>query len=99
MDFCFHQAGAPSADPVEAPAAGLEEQGSTPPRRRADPAILLLYVEAREGALDVVETRIEHRGTASAALVECCREVLRGFEIKAFKTVPGSRYRIKFLVN
>jgi len=97
MDFCFRQAGAPSGGPAEAPVAG-SEQGEAPPPR-ADPAILLLYVEAREGALDVVGTRTEHRGTASPELVECCREVLRGLEIKAFNAVPGRRYRLKFLLQ
>jgi hypothetical protein len=94
MDFCFRQAGAPTGGPAEAPAAG-SDQGDTPPPR-ADPAVLLLYVEAREGALDVVGTTTEHRGTASPELVECCREVLRGLEIKAFNTSPGQRYRLKF---
>jgi hypothetical protein len=101
MDFCFRRAGASaemsaSAEPTSAPAADPQEQEEAAPSPRPGPAILLLYVEAREGALDVIDSRLEHSGTSSPAVVECCREVLRGFEIKAFNTVPGRRYRLKF---
>ena len=98
MGFCFQRAAA-RAGP--APAAADQLDAPNPPDDAAppsapDPAILLLYMEAREGALDIVDTRTEHLGTSSPELVECCREVLRGMEIKAFGTVPGRRYRIKF---
>lgn len=63
------------------------------------PAVLLLYVEAREGALDVVDARPESMGDATARLVECCRDVLRGYEIPAFKAVPGRRYRFRFVLE
>jgi hypothetical protein len=92
MDFCFQQATA-RGEPA-APAG--EQPEDAPPPVRPDPAILLLYMEAREGALDIVDTRVEYRGTSSPELVECCREVLRGTEIKVFGAVPGQRYRLKF---
>jgi len=96
MEFCFRSARTP-AERIPAPAADPPgEEEPPPPPPRADPGILLLFVEAREGALDVIGTRLEHRGTSSPEVVECCREVLRGFEIKAFNTVPGRRYRLKF---
>lgn len=100
MDFCFRSARTPE-ERVAAPAAAADPAGEEepPPPPRADPAVLLLYVEAREGALDVVGTRLEHRGTTSTELVECCREVLRGLEIKAFNTVPGRRYRLRFRIQ
>lgn len=83
MDFCFQQ----DAD-------GPEADGG--PRK---PAVLLLYLEAREGALDVVDARPESTGDATPRLLECCREVLRGYEIPAFKAVPGRRYRFRFLLE
>jgi hypothetical protein len=92
MEFCFRQAGGAAAG-APGPA---EDPDEAPPPRPSDPAILLLYLEARDGAMDVVDARTEHRGTSAPGLVECCREVLRGLEIKAFDTVPGQRYRVKF---
>jgi len=89
MAFCFSrqtaaaQASAPDGDADEPPPA-------------PDPAILLLYLEAREGALDVVDARTDHLGATSPEVADCCREVLRGWEIPAFKVVPGQRYRVKF---
>ncbi|MFL5262621.1 MAG: hypothetical protein ACJ79L_09530, partial [Anaeromyxobacteraceae bacterium] len=95
MEFCYAQAPA-RRDAAPEPPPDPEQQDATEPPARPDPAMLLLFLEAREGALDVVEARTEHRGTSSAELVECCREVLRGMEIKAFGAVPGRRYRVKF---
>lgn len=86
MDFCFRKADRGAADP--APRASGDG--------RREPAILLLYLEAREGAVAVVDTRTDYLGDATPELVECCREVLRGWEIPAFDAVPGRRYRLKF---
>ena len=72
------------------------QAGGPPPPRTSDPAILLLYLEAREGALDIIDTRTEYLGTSAPEVVECCREVLRGREIPAFDTEPGRRYRVKY---
>jgi hypothetical protein len=65
----------------------------------ADPPVLTLYLEARQGAIDVVESAVDHRGAARPELVECCREVLRGYEISAFGVVPGERYRLKYALE
>ena len=95
MEFCYAQA-PPRPDAVPAPPLDAESQEAAATAVRAEPATLLLYLEAREGALDVVEARTDRRGTSPPELVECCREVLRGMEIKAFGAVPGQRYRVKF---
>jgi hypothetical protein len=73
--------------------------GASDPDAPADPTILTLYLEAREGAIDVVESAVDHRGTARPELLECCREVLRGYEISAFGAVPGQRYRLKYALE
>lgn len=65
----------------------------------AEPATLLLYLESREGAIDVVDARTDDLGTSSRALVDCCREVLRGYEIAAAGVVPGRRYRVKYVLQ
>jgi len=84
MAFCFDQPGAAAADPAEV---------------SSQPAVLLLYLEAREGAIDVVDVRAERLGGATSPFVECCRQVLRGLEIPAFKAVPGQRYRVRFQLD
>jgi hypothetical protein len=83
MAFCLRGA---------AGAGSAAEDRARPP----EPAILLLYLQAREGALEVVDTRTEYVGDATPEVVECCRDVLRGLEIPAFGAVPGRRYRLKF---
>jgi len=42
---------------------------------------------------------MERPGDASPALVECCRQVLRGLEIPAFNVTPGQRYRLRFRLD
>ncbi|MFL5404715.1 MAG: hypothetical protein ACJ79O_02530, partial [Myxococcales bacterium] len=76
------------------------DQADAPdPDAPRDPAVLLLYLEGREGALDVVDARAERLGRRTPELVECCRQVLRGLEIPAFKAVPGQRYRLRFQLD
>ena len=41
-------------------------------------------------------SRTEYLGTLAPELVDCCREVLRGWEIPAFRALPGGRYRLKY---
>jgi hypothetical protein len=53
---------------------------------------LVLFLETREGAVDVVEARIAHAGTLPPAVVDCAVEVLRGMAVKVFFVVPGQRY-------
>lgn len=83
MEFCFRQEGAP-------PGAGPGAQ---------EAAVFLLYLEARQGALEVVDARPERMGGATPRLVECCRDVLRGYVIPAFNPVPGRRYRFRFVLE
>lgn len=85
MGRCFEaeSAGRSGMGPGEADAAGA-------------PAVLVLYLDSREGAIDVVEVRAESLGNASRSLVECCRDVLRGHEIRSPKAVPGRRYRVHY---
>jgi hypothetical protein len=81
MAFCFR---------------GLERGGAAPGAaewktiRAAD---LLLYLEAEEGAVDVVDATVARSGTLPPSVVECCREVLRGMQITVLFAVPGQRYR------
>jgi hypothetical protein len=87
MRFCFDAQGAREGGP----AAAEQDVGDSP-------AVLVLYLEAREGAIDVVEVGIDRLGTLPREVVECCREVLRGHEIRAPNAVPGRRYRLSHLL-
>lgn len=63
------------------------------------PGVLVLRLESRERGLDVAGTEVASRGTSSAALVACCREVLRGWSIPAEAAQPGKRYRLELLLQ
>jgi hypothetical protein len=80
----------------EAESAARPGTAPADPEAAGSPAVLVLYLESREGAIDVVEVREESLGTASRSLVECCRDVLRGHEIRSPKAVPGRRYRVHY---
>jgi hypothetical protein len=86
MAFCFRE---PAGD---APDAGTEPRV----RRSAD---LLLYLTARDSAVDVVDAQLLRAGDLPAEVVECCLEVLRGMEVKVFFAVPGQRYRYVFEIE
>jgi hypothetical protein len=92
MKHCF-EAGAAEAGAARAGAA------ETGPDAESSPAVLVLYVEERDGAIDVVDVRVDRLGTSPPGLVECCRDVLRGHEILAPNAVPGRRYRLPFRVE
>jgi hypothetical protein len=81
MEFCFREAERVAA------------QASAGAARR-DPTVFRLYLVAREGAIDVVDVGLEHRGDATPELAACCAEVLRGLEIAAFRAEPGRRWRL-----
>jgi hypothetical protein len=90
MDSCFEEEKrllaarpAPSYDP-DAPPTG--------------PALLVLRLESRAGALDVVDTELESLGTSTRELVECARHVLKGWPIDAPAATAGRRYRLKYLL-
>jgi hypothetical protein len=84
MGFCFEAAAG-----ARAAATGEDE---------SSPAVLVLYLEARQGAIDVVDARTDDPGSAPRELVECCRGVLLGHEIPAPNAVPGRRFRLMHLV-
>lgn len=63
------------------------------------PAVLVLRLETREGALDVVDTEIDSLGTSTRALAVCCQQTLKGWPIPAPLAVPGRRYRLIYLLN
>lgn len=78
----------------EAGAPARPETGGPEPDAADSPAVLVLDLEARADAIDVVDVRIEQLGSWTREAVECCREVLRGHEIRAPNAVPGRRYRL-----
>jgi hypothetical protein len=63
------------------------------------PAILVLYLEARTGAIDVVDVTLDSTGAALPETLECWAEVLRGLEIPAQGAAPGTRYRLRHRVR
>jgi hypothetical protein len=63
------------------------------------PAVLVLRLESREGALDVVDTELDSLGTSTRALAVCCQQILKGWSIPAPLAVPGRRYRLLYLLN
>ena len=67
-----------------------------PPR---GPAVLVLRLESRAGALDVVGTEVDSLGTSTRELVECARHVLTGWPVPAPAATPGLRYRLNWLVQ
>jgi hypothetical protein len=62
----------------------LEDGGN---RSRATDFVL--YLEAREDAVDVVDAKVARPGALPASVIDCAREVLRGVEVKVFFAVPG----------
>ncbi|HET9596743.1 MAG TPA: hypothetical protein VFP65_14235, partial [Anaeromyxobacteraceae bacterium] len=53
---------------------------------------LMLYLQSRDGVVDVVEAQVAHPGDLPPSVVDCACEVLRGMEVKVFFTTPGQRY-------
>jgi hypothetical protein len=60
------------------------------------PAVLVLQLESRGGALDVVSATVESLGTSTRELAECACQVLRGWPIDAPAATAGRRYRLKY---
>lgn len=87
MAFCFR---------------GLErsgEPGAESPPRHIRSADLLLYLQTREGAVDVVEAGVGNAGNLPPSVVACCREVIRGAELKVPFAEPGRRFRYLYEVE
>jgi hypothetical protein len=59
----------------------------------------VLYLEARDGAVDVVDAKVARAGTLPSSVLECCRDVLRGLEVKVFFAEPGQRFSYIFEVE
>jgi hypothetical protein len=86
MAFCFRE-------PQRGGEAAPDAIATWVPRRDGS---LVLYLEAREGAVDVVDVvdaRVARPGTLPPEVLECCREVLRGMEIKVPFAEPRARFR------
>jgi hypothetical protein len=65
------------------------------PRRAGD---VMLYLEVRDDVADVVDAKVAREGTLPPDVMDCCREVLRGLEVKV--TFPAlGRYRYVFEVE
>ena len=91
MDSCFEEETRLLAS---RPAPGYDPDA--PPR---GPAVLVLRLESRAGALDVVDTELESPGTSTRELVECARHVLKGWPVDAPAATAGQRYRLKYLLQ
>lgn len=87
MDGCFADE---HARMERLPAGGEGHEG---------PAVLVLRIESRDGALDVAGSELESRGDSSEALVSCARAVLQGWPIAAPAAAPGRRYRLKWVLQ
>jgi hypothetical protein len=52
----------------------------------------VLYLEARDGVVDVIDAKVARPGTLPPSVLECCRDVFRGLEVKVFSSKPGERF-------
>jgi hypothetical protein len=82
------------ADPV-----GFGGLPAASPVPRARPPVLLLELEAPGGEVRIVEARVRDWGEASAAMVSCARDVLRGQVIPGSTIPRGERTWMPFPVN
>lgn len=66
-------------------------------RRRVSqgPAVLVLRLESAPGGLVVAGTEVEHTGSSSRELVDCCVKAARGYEMPAPELGPARRFRVK----
>jgi hypothetical protein len=68
-------------------------EGSRRPGREG-PGALVLRLETRERAVEVVDAEVEALGTSSRAFVDCCRDSIRGLAFPAPQASPGLRFRL-----
>jgi hypothetical protein len=52
----------------------------------------VLYLETRDGAVDVVGAKEARPGALPPSVRDCCLEVLRGLEVRVYFSTPGQRY-------
>ena len=84
MDFCFRDAN------------GNGRMEAQTPRRAGN---LMLFLETREGAVDVVHATIAAAGTLPADVMECARQVASGLELKVVSAAPGTKLRFLYEVE
>jgi hypothetical protein len=75
--------------------AGKPPQAEDPDRPFGGPAVLVLQLESRDGAVDVVDVEVATLGTSTEGLATCCGNVLRGWRIPAAGSTTGKRFRLK----
>lgn len=77
--------------------------GRGPPFDPADPptgpAILILDLETRGGAVEVVSANVDSLGTSTAELAGCAVEMLTGYGIDAPGAEAGRRFRVMHLLQ
>jgi hypothetical protein len=84
MEFCFRD---PNGNGRMAPQT---------PRRAAS---LMLFLEAREGAVDVVHARIANAGTLPPEVLECAREVMQGLGVQLASAEPGKKLKYLYEIE
>ncbi len=78
-----------------------EERGPRPLDGAGDrgaPAVLLLRLTGRAGALDVDGVEVRAQGRVVGELVDCARRMLDGRALAVPRSVAGKRYRLTFVV-
>ncbi|MFL5273757.1 MAG: hypothetical protein ACJ79E_17000 [Anaeromyxobacteraceae bacterium] len=84
MEFCFRDAG------------GNGRMEAQTPRRAGS---LVLFLEGREGAVDVVRAKIGQPGTLPAEVMECARQVAEGLEMKVSSAQPGKKLQYLYEIE
>jgi hypothetical protein len=84
MEFCFRD-----------PSGSGRMEAQTP--RRA--GTLLLFLESREGAVDVVQARIAHGGTLPPDVLECALQVAHGLEMRLPSAAPGKKLKYLYEIE
>jgi hypothetical protein len=79
--------------------AGRPAPAVDPDNAPTGPAVLVLQLESRAAALDVVAATVESLGTSTRELADCACQVLRGWPIPAPAATAGRRYRLKYSLH
>jgi hypothetical protein len=74
--------------------ARREAVEGTRPSGQGGPGALVLRLETRDRAVEVVDAEVEALGTSSRAFVDCCRDSIRGLAFPAPQASPGLRFRL-----
>jgi hypothetical protein len=84
MEFCFRDPG------------GNGRMEAQTPRRAGN---LVLFLEEREGAVDVVRAKVAQPGTLPPEVMECARQVAEGLEMKVSRAEPGKKLRYLYEIE